>query len=322
MSAADSYDNEPHAVARHVIDYKRGIATCEEKIARHLLGQANIRAELLDRETTFNARNFLMKILMGIPFLIRTNTLNEGLQAHSNEIQREEQRKVEHYKQVVLNVGRYCMLRDPEVEDAIGGYESEHRKLLDLYHSILSVYNAGKEARSALETAKSSLSSAQTMEVLDMATSNKGISMMSTMSNSSASSDVKSASELMSKFNKEAVEHARVAAHFTETFSTELIDLTMDFAFGGIMDFVGSVFALSALSSASSDVEKAIKSLNPVLLTIESHLREVKDSKDIHEASMLHFKNQHRLKAIPILARHDIEVDEAYINKLTALYPA
>lgn len=69
-----------------------------------------------------------------------------------------------------------------------------------LHESNKRLVDMGQKALREISEASSSVSSAQTMEVLDLVTDNKGISVMSSMSNSSASSEIDDAKRAVKAF--------------------------------------------------------------------------------------------------------------------------
>lgn len=69
-----------------------------------------------------------------------------------------------------------------------------------LHESNKRLVDMGQKALREISEASSSISSAQTMEVLDLVTDNKGISVMSSMSNSSASSEIDDAKRAVKAF--------------------------------------------------------------------------------------------------------------------------
>ncbi|KLW75859.1 hypothetical protein SK61_04612 [Enterobacter sp. BIDMC100] len=87
------------------------------------------------------------------------------------------------------------------------------------------------------------------MEVLDLVTDNKGISVMSSMSNSSASSEIDDAKRAVKAFANALGDHRDIVGSLHHSMATEFIDLGMDFAgLNDGFDF-GSVFSLFSLSS-------------------------------------------------------------------------
>ncbi|HBX0504643.1 TPA: hypothetical protein MFY73_24635, partial [Klebsiella pneumoniae] len=119
-----------------------------------------------------------------------------------------------------------------------------------LHESNKRLVDMGQKALREISEASSSVSSAQTMEVLDLVTDNKGISVMSSMSNSSASSEIDDAKRAVKAFANALGDHRDIVGSLHHSMATEFIDLGMDFAgLNDGFDF-GSVFSLFSLSSA------------------------------------------------------------------------
>jgi hypothetical protein len=137
-----------------------------------------------------------------------------------------------------------------------------------LHESNKRLVDMGQKALREISEASSSVSSAQSMEVLDLVTDNKGISVMSSMSNSSASSEINDAKRAVKAFANALGEHRDIVGSLHHSMATEFIDLGMDFAgLNDGFDF-GSVFSLFSLSSASSSLDKVesrVESLMPDL---------------------------------------------------------
>ncbi|HGG8852766.1 TPA: hypothetical protein ACJJ1B_003844 [Enterobacter roggenkampii] len=137
-----------------------------------------------------------------------------------------------------------------------------------LHESNKRLVDMGQKALREISEASSSVSSAQTMEVLDLVTDNKGISVMSSMSNSSASSEIDDAKRAVKAFANALGDHRDIVGSLHHSMATEFIDLGMDFAgLNDGFDF-GSVFSLFSLSSASSSLDKVesrVESLMPDL---------------------------------------------------------
>jgi len=112
----------------------------------------------------------------------------------------------------------------------------------------------------ALEHAASQCSSAGTMETLDLVTADKSISLLSTMSTSSADDALRSAQDalraLQDRFPK------RVSGGELPEVS-DLLDLAVDLMAGSSFDFT-SFLSLSDLSGAESRARDAARALRPL----------------------------------------------------------
>jgi hypothetical protein len=158
------------------------------------------------------------------------------------------------------------------------------------------------------------------MEVFDMATSNKGISLISTMSNSSASGDIDDAKRAVKAFNARLESHQQVVTDMQGTTAIEYMDLSFDLFFGGALDLAGSVMSLFALSSASDKLDDAERQVKRAIQQIEPSYQNANQQLKQHEEEMLSFKKEQRLRVIPVLASHGVEVTEDRVQSINALY--
>ena len=114
------------------------------------------------------------------------------------------------------------------------------------------LYAIGAQAVHALDRAISELETASTYETMDLVSSNKGIALMSSMQNSSASSAVQDASAAIT----------RLSVAVREDIPTELrlphdtVDLILDMGLDSAFDFM-SIFALQKIGEAKRGCEAA-----------------------------------------------------------------
>lgn len=170
-------------------------------------------------------------------------------------------------------------------------YESINERVqlvTDLYNTIHKAKKAGDNVLSEINEALSAIDSASTMETIDMFTSNKGISLLSSMSTSDAKSEVDDVAPAIEKFKKE-LEHTRLKVNDVQLDSTwATLDLIFDMADVGFMDMFSSFMVLDSLNNTESklkDVEKTIKkimeSVNKDYAEIKSQLQDEQKIKDI-----------------------------------------
>lgn len=137
---------------------------------------------------------------------------------------------------------------------------------------------------SKISSAKSAVSSAKGMEVVDMFSKNKGIAILSSMQNSAASSRISEVKSALPAFKK-AVEnysneiHQFDASHISLGSVNDTLDLVTDLAFGGGFDFM-SVFQLSKLSAASSNLASLSNAVTPVRNAVENNSRRTAEALD------------------------------------------
>lgn len=122
----------------------------------------------------------------------------------------------------------------------------------------------GEKALREIRQAASAVSSAQTMEMFDLASVNKGISVMSSVSNMSAGSEMDDARRAVKAFAQAAQRHQERVEALSHDTTLEVLDLGLDlFDVTGWFD-IGSVLSLMSLSSASSalsDAERKVKQM-------------------------------------------------------------
>lgn len=131
------------------------------------------------------------------------------------------------------------------------------------------VLGLARKAKSAFDAAADACSSASTMEMMDAFSSNKGISMMSSLSNSSARSAVEEAKDALTRLQSAVPSVSRVDALID--MPDDFLDLALDFAFDLPFDFLSwsNKATLDAANEkcveASAAVETAVAKLSLLL---------------------------------------------------------
>lgn len=133
-----------------------------------------------------------------------------------------------------------------------------------------------------IDQALDAIDSAQAMETMDLFTKNKGISIMSSMSNSSASSeidDIKPAIRDLENYLKELKikEETIFKSVDISDLSDFMVDMFLDWDFD-IMSF----FTLSKLSSAEDKIKDLRRSLKPLGQTLSEQLAKRESVKNIY----------------------------------------
>ena len=134
---------------------------------------------------------------------------------------------------------------------AVDVIETRLRPLETIEETARDVHQMATNAVAALDNAIEALQSAQNYETLDIASSNKGISAISTMANSAARDkvrDAKEAIDLLSHKAKTAIDQQLIAPGDTLDF---ILDMTLD----NIFDFM-SLFNIGKLIDARHQCEK------------------------------------------------------------------
>ena len=142
----------------------------------------------------------------------------------------------------------------------------------------------GKKALKEIGDASSSVSSAQGMEMVDLVTQNKGFSLMSTVMNSSAGSDMAQAKRAIEAFANAIKQRQEKVEGLRHDMTLEWLDLGFD-----ILDImpafdVGSMLSLWSLSSSSlaldaaeSDVKKMLVPLEKAAAVSQAEVRRLRD---------------------------------------------
>jgi hypothetical protein len=303
-----------------VLNYQHIESECDgliQKYQEHIGSKTDL---ITQRDQEFAEFTWWQKSIYFVIRLYRNSRDQSVIRGLESAKSRADRRKSDQLNDLILQAGRRLMLQTPEVSGAILGMESDHTQLKQLQSSLNQVYQAGKKALREIQEAQSSVSSAQTMEVFDMATSNKGISLISTMSNSSASGDIDDAKRAVKAFNARLESHQQVVTDMQGTTAIEYMDLSFDLFFGGALDLAGSVMSLFALSSASDKLDDAERQVKRAIQQIEPSYQNANQQLKQHEEEMLSFKKEQRLRVIPVLASHGVEVTEDRVQSINALY--
>ncbi|EAP4202270.1 MULTISPECIES: hypothetical protein [Gammaproteobacteria] len=189
-----------------------------------------------------------------------------------------------------------------------------------LHKSNTRLVDMGQKALNEIREASSSVSSAQTMEVLDLVTDNKGISVMSSMSSSSASSEIDDAKRAVKAFSSALGEHRDIVGSLPHSMSTEFIDLGMDFA--GLNDGfdLGSVFSLFSLSSASSSLDKVESCVELLMPTLKRAASNSEAEYARANEEFFGLKRQACIQVYELLLTNDVEVSVKHFESAVDSY--
>jgi ACT domain-containing protein len=178
-----------------------------------------------------------------------------------------------------------------------------------IYNTFAKTVKAGDFAISEIKDAISAVDSAQSTETLDLFTNNKAISLMSSMSNSSARDESASAAHAVKKFKKE-LEYTKVVIGEMEldtswgTFDF-VVDMMSD---GGFLDTFGSFMALSALNDAEENLKEAKREVSKVLDGVKKEFSEITKQKDHEDNVKSEFLKNYRIKAKMYLKENGIDI--------------
>lgn len=140
----------------------------------------------------------------------------------------------------------------------------------NIYEVLFSAYNSGKMALGQIQSAINSISSAETMETMDMVSNNKGISIMSTSGNQSAAASVRNANNYIGKFNEQLKISESTIKQIHHDSNIEIVDFVFDIFFdNGILDTVGSLMSLTALGNTKRELQKSYQVISKIVNNLD-----------------------------------------------------
>ena len=134
------------------------------------------------------------------------------------------------------------------------------KNVLSKIEDVLAKYN---RVVREINEAQSAISEAETMETLDMVSSNKGLSVLSSLSTSEANSEIQDIKPVLEDFKQslKKLESKELEQDLPEV--DDSFDLVFDFVFDGGFDFF-SMLNLFSLGEADSDLEELKDKISPV----------------------------------------------------------
>lgn len=151
-------------------------------------------------------------------------------------------------------------------------HDSKYSALSRSYSSWETAKNKYNKVIYEIDQALDAIDSAQAMETMDLFTKNKGISIMSSMSNSSASSeveDIKPAIRDLENYLKEL--KLKEETIFKSVDISDMSDLMVDMFLDWDFDIM-SFFTLSKLSNAEDKIKDLKRNLRPLGQTLSEQL--------------------------------------------------
>lgn len=171
-----------------------------------------------------------------------------------------------------LKKSLFLNIKDELIKSNLERHCELNKELLsftNIYEVLFSAYNSGKMALGQIQSAINSISSAETMETMDMVSNNKGISIMSTSGNQSAAASVRNANNYIVKFNEQLKISESTIKQIHHDSNIEIVDFVFDIFFdNGILDTVGSLMSLTALGNTKRELQKSYQ----VILKIVNNL--------------------------------------------------
>lgn len=182
-------------------------------------------------------------------------------------------------------------------------------KINDAYNIINNTVQAGNAALSEIDEAISSVGSAETSETLDLISSNKAFSFMSSMDASSARTETNEAVEAVNKFKKQlAFANVKIKdLKFNDSWMT--LDFIFDMAeSGGFMDAFSSFMALQSLGDTKQKLYETKEKVSNVLNPIKEDLAEIRKQKGEEETILNNFMENFRIQIKVTLTQNGISI--------------
>lgn len=221
---------------------------------------------------------------------------------------REEQKIVKLRKQEIhKEYAHQLMFMDNK--DEVMKLNSHLKEINAIYEIINKTKKSGDYALSQIKSAANSVSDAETMETMDLVSSNKTMSLLSTMSTHDASDDVNNAKSAIESFQKN-LEYMKTHVEQLKLDTTiENMDFIFDmFLDNGLLDFFGSLMALDSLEKASNSLVDAEKKVLDVMVSINKEHADVVLRKENQEKIIEDFQNVFFVQAKIELKKHKIIV--------------
>ena len=167
----------------------------------------------------------------------------------------------------------------------------------DLYNVIHKTKKAGDYVLKEISEARSAISSAKTMETIDMFSKNKGISLMSSMSTSTARSEVNDVGPAIEKFKKE-LEYTRLKVNEVQLDSLwTTLDFVFDMSDNGFMDTFSSFMVLNSLGNTDGQLYNVALKIEEIMKTINNDHADIKNQLDTEQGVKNTFVENFRIKA-------------------------
>lgn len=218
-----------------------------------------------------------------------------------NSLHREKKKVLDEYASYLMNVdGKDDLIKLASIQNSINS----------LYDVVAKTKKSGDYALSEIDSAISSISSAETMETLDMFTSNKAISFISTTSNYDAKSSIDDASSAIIKFKTNLESMKLKVEEIKETSSIESLDFFFDMFFdNSAFDLIGGFMVLDALGNAKDELFSAREKVASVMNElVNKEYQEIQKRKLDHDNLFDNFKKSFQIKAKSELTALKIEI--------------
>ena len=307
-------------IEHHVRNYKSKISGINTKVAQLKKEITSYKRALKTHVDAFSNRNFLSKLFAGIPYLFRKTSMDNSIEDLSRKLSLAHKEQDDALRVLVLESARELMLNGPDAEKLVR-LEQEHAMLIALFDLTEKAAVSGENALNAIQSAITSLSEAESFEVLDAVTDSKLISSVSTIQNFSASDATEQVNQALSDFQQSMSEQQLHWGEIKHSTLMETIDFAMDMMVdSSLIDSLGSLFSLISLSETKNKLIQLHEELEPIVASVTAEKK--RDSLRLlsHESDLQSLKSNERTKVIPLLRDHGVEVTREFASSITDIY--
>lgn len=243
----------------------------------------------------------------------RLNSLNESLIEKRHQ-SRKLTRELEKLKRALLFDFITSSIKDSHLRTEIDELKQSYKVASRLEASAKNTLSLAKSALNEISEAESAVSSAQSYELIDMATNNKGLSLISTLSTSSANAEMSDAANAIKRFTDALAEHRDLSDNLRHSMVWEWTDLIFDLTVENTgFDFT-SVISYFALSSASSNLNAAARQIKKTLTVLGSQHSNYSAAKSSVEKRLRDHIKTASQTSLDLLLSAGVEVTESELS--------
>lgn len=288
-------------------DYKIFERNKKEEIKKTKTVISEYEVILIDFTAEYKAINFFKRLFSFAKrkqlkelkaFIAEKETLSIQ---YSKEIVSEKQSLYDHYTNQLIMSNQENNTKYEDINKRV-------QLATDLYNTINKTKKAGDYVLKEISEARSAISSAKSMETLDMFTKNKGISMMSSMSTSTARSEVNDVMPAINQFKKE-LEYTRLKVNEVQLDSSwTTLDFIFDMSDNGFMDTFSSFMVLNSLGNTDGQLYNVAMKVEEIMKTINNDHGEIKQQLDTEQNIKNTFVDNFRIQAKLALNKEGIAI--------------
>ena len=275
-------------IDNHIAVYNKTIERIDSEASER---EDNVRTatEAMQKHiVVFESKGLFSKVWSYFPYKFRKTAIHKDIDNNRKLLARKPDFEKDALEVLVLESARQLMLSGEHNEE-LKRLEEQHTVFRKMYSDATALEREALTAIDEVNSAISSLSSAQSMEMFDMATDSKAISMMSTIENISASDTVSQASNAVQRFQSKLEQQQRTWDDVAHNTSIETIDFMFDMFFDSdLLDTVGSFCSMLALSGAESDLQKVRSGLSEIADKLSMEVCACRDKLKTHEWRSVH----------------------------------